>query len=169
MIRWRFYPASNFSIAISECLFQAFGVEILGAGTTAFVPEEIDIPPSPELVERDHGGSVVAKISRDIVRVHARFYGRGPTRAKTVWRDEIVICVLDGIFTKAELLLIDGGRFEDVRLHRIAFQDEVAPLLRAGVEAVTGRRVRSFLSQVSIEGAASEVFILGDVATPPPV
>jgi uncharacterized protein YbcI len=122
----------------------------------------IDTPPFAELIEGDRNGSLIAEISRDIVRVHARFYGRGPTRAKTVWREEIVICVLEDIFTKGELLLVDGGRFEDVRLHRIAFQDEVAPLLRSGVEAVTGRRVRSFLSQVSIEGAASEVFILGD-------
>jgi uncharacterized protein YbcI len=122
----------------------------------------IDTPPFAELIEGNSNGSLVAEISRDIVRVHARFYGRGPTRAKTVWREEIVICVLEDIFTKGELLLVDGGRFEDVRLHRIAFQDEVAPLLRGGVEAVTGRRVRSILSQVSIEGAASEVFILGD-------
>jgi len=103
------------------------------------VSEEIDIPPSAELVEEDRGGSLVAEISREIVRVHARFYGRGPTRAKTVWRDEIVICILEDIFTKAELLLIEGDRFEDVRLHRIAFQDEVAPLLRGGVEAVVGQ------------------------------
>jgi uncharacterized protein YbcI len=121
----------------------------------------IETPPSSEAIEGDHSGSVVAEISRDIVRVHARFYGRGPTRAKTVWRDEIVVCVLENLFTKAEQLLIAGGRFEDVRQHRTAFQDEVAPLLRGGVEAATGRRVRSFLSQVSIDGAASEVFILG--------
>jgi uncharacterized protein YbcI len=103
---------------------------------------------------------IVAQISRDIVHVHARFYGRGPTRAKTIWRDEIVVCVLEDIFTKAELLLIDAGRFSDVRLNRQAFQDEVEPLLRAMVESATGRRVKSFLSQVAIDGAASEVFRL---------
>jgi uncharacterized protein YbcI len=129
----------------------------------------IDAPPATETLEKERGGSLVADISRDIVRVHSRYYGRGPTKAKTVWRDEIVICVLEDIYTKAELLLIDGGRFEDVRLHRIAFQDEVAPLLRAGVEAVTGRRVRSFLSQVSIDGLASEVFVLGGPLDQPPV
>jgi uncharacterized protein YbcI len=122
----------------------------------------IQTPPSAETVEGDRSGSLVAMISRDIVRIHARFYGRGPTKAKTVWRDDIVVCVLEDIFTKAEQLLVDGGRFEDVRSHRTAFQDEVEPLFRAGVEAVTGRSVRSFLSQVSIDGAASEVFVLGD-------
>jgi uncharacterized protein YbcI len=85
----------------------------------------------------------------------------GSTKAKTVWRDEIVVCILEDLFTKAEQLLVDGGRFEDVRAHRTAFQDEVEPLFRGCVEAVTGRRVRSFLSQVSIDGVASEVFVLG--------
>jgi uncharacterized protein YbcI len=109
---------------------------------------------------------IVAQISRDIVQVHARFYGRGPTRAKTIWRDEIVACVLEEIFTKAERLLVDAGHFPDVRLNRQAFQDEVEPLLRGMVESATGRRVKSFLSQVSIDGAASEVFTL-DRPVPP--
>jgi uncharacterized protein YbcI len=119
-------------------------------------------------LEGDRGGALVAIISRDIVRIHARFYGRGPTRAKTVWRDEIVVCVLEDIFTKAEQLLVDRGRFEDVRVHRTAFQDEAEPLFRTSVESVTGRRVRSFLSQVSEDGAASEVFVLGDRLDGPP-
>jgi uncharacterized protein YbcI len=122
--------------------------------------------PVPEAPQGEHGGSLVAAISRDIVGVHAEFYGRGPTKAKTIWRDEIVICVLEGIFTKGEELLVAGGRFEDVRSHRIAFQDQVEPLLRALIEATTGRTVRSFLSQISIDGVASEVFVLGGPAEP---
>ena len=44
---------------------------------------------------------------------------------------------------------------------RTAFQDEVEPLLRAAVEAITGRRVRAFLSQVNADPElASEVFVL---------
>jgi uncharacterized protein YbcI len=116
---------------------------------------------APEVLERDRGEALVAVISREIVRIHARYYGRGPTKAKTVWRDEIVTCVLQDIFTKAERLLVESGRFEQVRAHRVAFQDEVEPLFRNCVEAATGRRVESFLSQVSIDGAASEVFVLG--------
>jgi uncharacterized protein YbcI len=109
--------------------------------------------------------SLVAAISREIVQIHSEYYGRGPTKAKTIWRDEIVVCVLEEIFTKAEQLLVDHGRFEDVRAHRIAFQDEVGPLFRASVERVTGRTVKSFLSQVSPDGVASEVFVLGPPST----
>jgi uncharacterized protein YbcI len=103
---------------------------------------------------------VVAEISREIVGVHARFYGRGPTRAKTLWRDDLVVCLLREIFTPGEQLLVDGGHFEQVRASRQAFQDTVEPLFRQKVEAATGRRVRSFLSQISPEGVASEVFVL---------
>jgi uncharacterized protein YbcI len=126
------------------------------------VSESQEFAPLPDTVEIDRGGSLVATISRDIVRIHAQFYGRGPTRAKTVWRDEIVVCVLEDIFTKAERLLVDAGRFADVRTHRTAFQDEVEPLFRGAIEAITGRPVRSFLSQIASDGTACELFVLGD-------
>jgi uncharacterized protein YbcI len=114
----------------------------------------------PEADQRPH----VAAISREIVKIHSEFFGRGPTKAKTIWRDEIVVCLLEEIFTKAEKLLVDHGRFAEVRAHRIAFQDEVAPLFRSSVEKVTGREVKSFLSQVSADGCAAEVFVLGGPA-----
>ncbi|MBS1845843.1 MAG: DUF2294 family protein [Actinobacteria bacterium] len=116
--------------------------------------------PTPPHSEPEQG-SHVAAISREIVQVHAQFYGRGPTKAKTIWRDEIIVCLLEEIFTKAEQLLVDNGRFEDVRSHRIAFQDAVGPLFRTSIEEITGREVKSFLSQISEEGCASEVFVLG--------
>ncbi|HVV91064.1 MAG TPA: Na-translocating system protein MpsC family protein, partial [Solirubrobacterales bacterium] len=101
--------------------------------------EDPPVAPSPEALEAERGGSAVAAISREVVHVHAEFYGRGPTKAKTIWRDEIVCCVLEDIFTKAEQMLVAGGRFEEVRSHRTAFQDQVEPLFRAGVEAITHR------------------------------
>jgi uncharacterized protein YbcI len=104
--------------------------------------------------------SVVADISRGIVKVHARYYGRGPTKARTVWRDDLIVVILEEIFTRAERTLVDAGRFDQVRATRLAFQDEVAPLFRALVEQVSGRKVRSFLSQVNVDGIASEVFVL---------
>jgi uncharacterized protein YbcI len=130
-----------------------------GAGVEGGMAEDTSTP-FPEELDSERG-SRAASISREIVQIHRQFYGRGPTKAKTVWRDEIVVCILEEIFTKAEQLLVDHGRFEDVRSHRIAFQDEVAPLFRASVEAATGRNVKSFLSQVSEDGCASEVFVLG--------
>jgi uncharacterized protein YbcI len=104
--------------------------------------------------------SVLAAISREIVRAHAQYYGRGPTKARTVWKDDVVVVILEEIFTRAERTLVDAGQFEQVRTTRQAFQDEVEPLFRQLVAQATGREVRSFLSQVSPDGIASEIFVL---------
>ena len=107
-------------------------------------------------------GSIVAEISREVVRIHAQYYGRGPTKARAIWRHDVVAVILEEIFTKAEEMLVEAGRFEQVRSHRQAFQDQVEPLFRNIVEQATGRSVYAFLSQVSEEGVASEVFVLDD-------
>jgi uncharacterized protein YbcI len=109
----------------------------------------------------DHeSGAVVSQISREIVRIHAQFYGRGPTRSKTIYREGIVACILGNIFTKAEATLLGAGRFEQIRASRQAFQDTVEPLLRQVVEVATGRPTIAFFSQVSAENYAAEVFVL---------
>lgn len=107
-------------------------------------------------------GSIIAAIAREVVHVHAHYYGRGPTKAKAVWRNGVIVVVLEEIFTKAEEVLVDAGRFEHVRAYRQTFQDQVEPIFCEAIERVTGRRVRAFLSQVGPEGIASEVFLLAE-------
>jgi uncharacterized protein YbcI len=104
--------------------------------------------------------AVVAVISREIVGIYAQYYGRGPTKAKTVWQGDLVVCILEDVFTRAEQVLVESGRFEQVRESRAAFQDEVQPTFRAAVENATGRRVEHFLSQVNESGVAAEIFTL---------
>jgi uncharacterized protein YbcI len=102
-----------------------------------------------------------ADISNAIVRIYSELFGRGPTRARTMWRDELIVTVVEEIFTKAERTLIDAGHFEQVRSNRMAFQDQVEPLMRQAVESATNRPVKAFMSQVSRDDLAAEVFILG--------
>jgi uncharacterized protein YbcI len=109
----------------------------------------------------DGSGSVVAAISREIVGIYAEYFGRGPTKAKTSWHEGFVLCVLEDVFTRAERILIDGGRFDQVRLTRQAFQEEIEPIFREAVERATGRHVDACLSQVTPSGIAAEVFLLG--------
>jgi len=122
--------------------------------------------PLQEQSARDASGAIVAMVSRQIVGIYAEYYGRGPTKAKTIWRDDIVVCILEDVFTRAEQLLVDGGRFDQVRLNRQAFQDQIEPLFREVVEKVTGRRVDACLSQVNVNGVAAEIFTLGDFLPP---
>jgi uncharacterized protein YbcI len=117
----------------------------------------------PGTTSSDHQG-VLGKIARAVVQVHARFYGRGPTKAKAVWRDEVVCVALEDLFTQGEKVLVQAGKFDQVRDTRLAFQDEVEPVLRAEIEAITGHRVRAFTSQVSVDNFGSEVFVLADGA-----
>jgi uncharacterized protein YbcI len=117
-------------------------------------------PIQPAHSQNGPDGAIVAQIAREIVHIHASFYGRGPTKAKAIWRGDCVVVILEEIFTKAEEILTDAGRFEHVRQHRQAFQDQVEPVFCQAVEVATGRKVRAFLSQVTEEGIASEVFVL---------
>jgi uncharacterized protein YbcI len=118
--------------------------------------------PIQEQSARDGSGAVVAAVSRQVVGIYAEYYGRGPTKAKTIWRDDVVVCILEDVFTRAEKLLVDGGRFDQVRLNRQAFQEQIEPQFREMVEEVTGRRVDACLSQVDVNGVAAEIFVLGD-------
>jgi len=104
--------------------------------------------------------SVLADISREIVRAHAQFYGRGPTKARTVWKEDTIVVILEEIFTRAELTLVEAGGFDQIRATRQAFQDQAEPLFRQLVEQATGRQIRSFLSQVNSDGIAAETFLL---------
>lgn len=101
-----------------------------------------------------------ADVSREVVRIHAHYYGRGPTRAKTYVDDEVILCVLGEIYTPSEEMLIQAGRFTEVRTNRMAFQDTVEPIMRESVERISGRIVQSFLSQISPDGVGTEVFVL---------
>jgi uncharacterized protein YbcI len=117
-------------------------------------------PLQDHIALRDGAGAVVAAVSRQIVGIYADYYGRGPTKAKTIWRDDIVVCILRDVFTRAEQLLVDGGHFDQVRLNRQAFQDQIEPMFRQLVEEATDRRVTACLSQVNRAGVAAEIFTL---------
>lgn len=115
----------------------------------------------PESQATQERGAVAAKISREIVQLHAELYGRGPTKAKTYVSGDHVLSLLEDIFTRAERTLVSAGHQKEVSATRSAFQDAVAEQFRAIVENATGRRVRAFMSMVHIEPEVSaELFLL---------
>jgi uncharacterized protein YbcI len=105
-------------------------------------------------------GQISSVISRQIVQLHARLYGRGPTRAKTYVTGDYVLSVLEEIFTPAERTLISAGKGEHVQTTRTAFQEAVQADFVEIVEQTTGRSVRALISQVHLEtGSAIELFL----------
>jgi uncharacterized protein YbcI len=100
-------------------------------------------------------------ISDAIVRVSADFIGRGPTRAKTYINGDVVFCVMEDTLTRGERSLVADGDGEAVRQMRRRFQDAMRRQVCTAVEALTERKVVSFLSDNDIEAeTAIEVFLL---------
>jgi uncharacterized protein YbcI len=115
---------------------------------------------SEDLPDRAERGALVSQLSREIVRLHARLYGRGPTKARSYLHREYALCVLEEIFTTAERTLIEAGSAEHVKETRQRFQEAVGPEFKQIVEDVTSRRVRVFLSQVDVDAdLAVELFL----------
>lgn len=105
-------------------------------------------------------GPTASRISREVVKLHAQLFGRGPTRAKTHLNDEYALCMLEDVFTAAERTLIRAGNSQQVRATRAAFQDAVEKDFILIAEAATGRKVRALLSQVDVETEmAIELFV----------
>ncbi len=106
-------------------------------------------------------GSVAAAISRHVVRMVAEYTGRGPNKARTTIRDNVVVCITENNMTKAEQRLVVEDEAELVDTIRRTFQMTMRDDLVAGIESITGRRVVSFLSDHDSDtDHAVEVFIL---------
>ncbi len=106
-------------------------------------------------------GPVAADISNSLVRLVREHFGKGPTQAKTLLHDDVVVTVLRGGFTQAEKTLYKAGRADVVHESRRAMQDVLEREMRAAVERLTGRRVAAFMSANHHEPDASvEVFLL---------
>src|SRR3954463_10642752 len=83
-------------------------------------------------------GEMLAQISTALVQLHSRFYGKGPTKAKTHMVDGTVITILQGGFTTVERTLLDTDHAESVFDMRRSFQQAMEPDFRAVVEEATG-------------------------------
>jgi uncharacterized protein YbcI len=97
-------------------------------------------------VTRAARGEILTAVSDGIVALFKEFYGKGPTRAKTYYEDDLVVCLLRGGFTRVEETLRDAGRGHEVILQRMAFQDVMRDRFEAVIQEATGRRVIGFMS-----------------------
>jgi uncharacterized protein YbcI len=109
------------------------------------------------------GGPLLAAISNEIVGVYRRHYGRGPTRARTVMVEDVVLCRMLDPYTTSERTLIERGRVEEVFNVRHAFQMEMRDEFIEIVERLVGRRVNAFLSDCHVDpDLVTEMFFLED-------
>jgi uncharacterized protein YbcI len=91
-------------------------------------------------------GDVLTAISDGMVALMKEFYGRGPSRAKSYYQDDLVVCLLRGGFSQVEQTLLEGGRGSAVIQQRMEFQDLMRDRFEAVIKAATGRDVIGFMS-----------------------
>ena len=115
---------------------------------------------APQSPTREHG-DVLTAISDGMVALLKEFYGRGPTRTKSYYADDLVVCVLRGGFSRVEQTLLEGGRGASVIQQRMDFQDVMRARFAGVIEDATGRRVIGFMSGNQQDpDMMCEVFIL---------
>ena len=107
------------------------------------VPE----PPEPEL-ESQTGESLLAAISREMVRAMKTYYGRGPTKAKSYLFDDLLFVVMRGGALQAEKTLLEAGFSDTVREFRQKFENVMGERLTGTIEQLTERKVVTYQSQV---------------------
>src|SRR3954454_16932192 len=113
--------------------------------------------------------SLGTAISNHVVRLFAEYTGRGPTKARTIISEDVVVCVTEKSMTKAERRLVQEGESDLVVTIRRKFQTVMRDDLVGAVEAVTGRKVVSFMSDHDAQhDYAAEVFVLDGAPAPAP-
>ena len=94
------------------------------------------------------GQSVMAKISTEVVRTLKDSFGKGPLKAKSYMLDDFLLVVMRGGATVAEETMLERGHSDLVRQFRQTYQNEMGDVLCAKVEALTGRTVVNYQSQI---------------------
>ena len=106
-------------------------------------------------------GSLAAAVSSHIVRLFSEYTGRGPTRARTIIRGNVIVCVTQDNMTKGERRLVEAGEADTVVSIRRKFQTTMRDDLVAGIETLTDRNVISFMSDHdAMTDHAAEIFVL---------
>jgi len=110
---------------------------------------------------------MLAQISTGLVQLHSRYYGKGPTKAKTHMVDGTVVSILREGFTTVERTLLDTGKVESVYQMRRSFQQAMEDEFRSVVEDATGRNVIAYMSSIHVDpDLAVELFVLEPIEEP---
>ena len=112
-------------------------------------------------MERIEPTQVESQIAREVLEVHQATYGVGAKETHVHVTGDFVFVILDVVLTRSEQTLLDAGKPDAVTGIRESFQGVIGATFSAIVERATGRRVVSFLSQMSTEPVYSiEIFRL---------
>ena len=106
-------------------------------------------------------GPELSAITVAMVKLHRRYYGKGPTEAKTYAINDTILCMLHGGFTTVERTLMADGKRDDVERIRRSFQDTMRERFIEVIEGTLERHVIGYMSQIHADpDVAIELFLL---------
>jgi uncharacterized protein YbcI len=93
------------------------------------------------------GDRLLVAVTDAMVAMHKRYHHREPVTAKTMlMSDELLACVMGGVYTDVEKTMIELQRHTIVQQTRSAFQEAMQERFISEVERLSGRRVLAFMS-----------------------
>jgi uncharacterized protein YbcI len=115
------------------------------------------------------GEALLQAVTASMVALHERYY-RAPATAKSqMLGDDLLACVLGGVFTDVEKTMIELQRGPVVQETRSAFQETMQEKFILEVERLSGREVLAFISNQHIgPDIEVELFVFRDGADPLP-
>jgi uncharacterized protein YbcI len=109
-----------------------------------------------------HGDALLAAVTDAMVVLHQRYHHRAPVTAKTLMLgNDLLACVLGGVYTDVEKTMIELQRTTIVQETRSAFQTAMQHKFIAAVERLSGRKVLAFISNQHVgPDMEIELFVL---------
>jgi uncharacterized protein YbcI len=131
----------------------------------------VRINPADHRHDRATPGPLNAAIARAVVHIHRQQLGRGPTKAQSFFRGNLVVVFLEDVMTRAERSLAARGDIDTVLAIRSQYQETMREDLESSIEKLTGRRVKASMSAHHVDpDMAAEIFVLDrPVRQPPPL
>ena len=108
------------------------------------------------------GDVLLDAVTDAMVVLHERYHHRAPVTAKTLLLgDDLLACVMGGIYTDVEKTMIEMQRTTIVQETRSAFQEAMQHKFIADVERLSGRDVLAFISNHHVgPDMEIEIFVL---------
>ena len=114
------------------------------------------------------GEELLSAVTEAMVALHERYHHRTPVSAKTqMLGDDLIACVLGGVYTTVEQTMIELQRSTVVQETRSAFQTAMQSRFIEKIEYLTGRSVLAFISNHHVgPDVEIELFMLAPSEVP---
>jgi uncharacterized protein YbcI len=112
-------------------------------------------------------GELLASLTRELIGLHKRYYGRGATKAKALFaHDNLLLVEMEDVFLTMEHTMVAKGQLEIVQQARRTFQSAMRDEFIGAVERLSGRRVENYEGVTfTAPDRILEIFYLEPVAT----